>query len=205
MCHRPLHRAQAHHDILLRGELLAHDIGVARRAAGTARPPSPQGHPAICDAIPAPSRARHPRRSSASPCSANSPAPPRSASSPSRKASAPASPTPRPAPANRSSPTSPSAEDLRSSLHSLNLPSTGGGQFLISAAGQFAVSHDSKTSTGFHSITTGWCLTTSNSTQTRRTASVDGGQSWMTSWPTARRALAGPTSERFSPVGVTSG
>jgi hypothetical protein len=36
MRHRPLHRAQAHYDILLRGELLAHDIGVARRAAGTA-------------------------------------------------------------------------------------------------------------------------------------------------------------------------
>jgi hypothetical protein len=108
MRHRPLHRAQAHYDILLRGELLAHDIGVARRAAGTARQPSPQGHPAICDALPAP-----------------------------------ASPTPRPVSASRSSPTSPSAEDLPPSLHSWDLPSAGGWQFLMPAAGQFAVSHDS--------------------------------------------------------------
>ena len=108
MRHRPLHRAQAHHDILLRGELLAHDIGVARHTAGTARQPSPQCHPAICDALPAP-----------------------------------ASPTPHSASASRSCPTPPSAEDLPPSLHSWNLPSTGGGQFPMSAAGQFAVSHDS--------------------------------------------------------------
>lgn len=64
--------------------------------------------------------------SCASPCSVNSPVPPRSASTPGRKTSAPASPTPRPASASRSSPTSPSAEDLRPSLPSWNLLSTGG-------------------------------------------------------------------------------
>jgi hypothetical protein len=144
--HCLLHRPQAHHNALLSGELRGHDIGIARML------PEPLGNP-VLEAIQrlATRDLRH-----LAPATLGDPAlhrVPRTAQFRRNPLRPPGARLQRQhrvrqwphrclASASRSFPTSPSAEDLRPTLPSWNLLSTGGSQFLMSPGGQFAVSPD---------------------------------------------------------------